>query len=95
VPEFDWPILRKNFPSEFENPVDPSVGPTDWNPLRVMVMAQKVLVYVGEVKTPALNVRKLGSLDRGQSGLWVGNGAMAISRTCGSLRQNDNQRPCS
>jgi hypothetical protein len=75
VPEFDWPILRKNFPSEFENPVDPSVGPTDWNPLRVVVTGQRVLVYVGAVKSPALDVRKLGSLDRGQVGLWVGNGS--------------------
>jgi hypothetical protein len=75
VPEFDWPILRKNFPSEFENPVDPSVGPTDWNPLRVMVRGQRILVYVGAVKSPALDVRKLGSLERGQVGLWVGNGS--------------------
>jgi hypothetical protein len=75
LPEFDWPILRKTFPSEFENPVDPSVGPTDWNALRAVVTAQRIQVFVGAVKSPTLDVRKLGSLDRGQIGLWVGNGS--------------------
>src|SRR5215210_4110670 len=35
-PDFDWPRLRKEFAEEFENPVDSSVGPTDWVPLRVV-----------------------------------------------------------
>jgi hypothetical protein len=73
VPEFDWPILRKSFPSEFENPVDPSVEPTGWNALRVVVAGQRVQIYVGTAKSAALDVRKLGSLGRGQVGLWVGN----------------------
>ena len=37
VPDYDWPRLRKEFPEEFENPVDASVAPTDWVPLRVVV----------------------------------------------------------
>jgi hypothetical protein len=48
---------------------------TGWNPLRVVVTGQRVQVYVGGVKSPTLEVRKLGSLDRGQVGLWVGNGS--------------------
>jgi hypothetical protein len=75
VPEFDWPRLRKEFPEEFENPVDKSVAPTDWVPLRVVVRAATVQIFVGAVKTPTLEVRKLGTLDRGQVGLWVGNGS--------------------
>ncbi len=73
VPDFDWPRLRKEFPSEFENPVDPSVAPTDWVPLRVVVTGRMVQVYVGAAKSPTLEVRKLGSQDRGMVGLWVGN----------------------
>lgn len=73
APDYDWPRLRKEFPEEFENPVDPSVGPTDWVPLRVVVSGQKVQVYVGAVKMPTLEVRKLGSQDRGLIGLWAGN----------------------
>jgi hypothetical protein len=73
APDYDWPRLRKEFPEEFENPVDPSVAPTDWVPLRIVVKGQGIQIYVGTVKAPALEVRKLGSLDRGMVGLWVGN----------------------
>lgn len=75
VPDYDWPRLRKEFPEEFENPVDASVTPTDWVPLRLVVNGQKVQIYVGQAKSPALEVRKLGTLDRGLVGLWVGNGS--------------------
>jgi hypothetical protein len=72
-PDFDWPRLRKEFAEEFENPVDPSVAPTDWLPLRVVVKGQTVQIFVGAVKAPTLEARKLGSLTRGMLGLWVGN----------------------
>lgn len=75
VPDFDWPRLRKEFPEEFENPVDTSVTPTGWVPVRLVVSADAVQIYVGAVKTPTLEVRKLGSLDRGAVGLWAGNGS--------------------
>jgi hypothetical protein len=74
-PEFDWPRLRKEFPEEFENPVDASIVPTDWVKLRVVVDGSKRQIYVGPVKDVTLEVRKLGQLDTGQVGLWVGNGS--------------------
>lgn len=73
VPDYDWPRLRKEFPEEFENPVDPSVAPTDWVPLRLVVKGQTVQIYVGKVTAPTLEVRKLGKLERGMVGLWTGN----------------------
>lgn len=73
VPDYDWPRLRKEFPSEFENPVDASVAPTDWVPLRIVVKGATVQVYVGAVQSPTLEVRRLGTLDRGAIGLWTGN----------------------
>jgi hypothetical protein len=73
LPDYDWPRLRKEFPEEFENPVDSSVVPTDWVPLRIAVKGQTIQIYVGKVKNPTLEVRKLGSHDRGLIGLWVGN----------------------
>jgi len=75
LPDFDWPRLRKEFPEEFENPVDPSIVPTDWVKLRVVVQGSKVQIYVGRIKEVTLQVRKLGSMDGGQVGLWVGNGS--------------------
>jgi hypothetical protein len=73
VPDFDWPRLRKEFPEEFENPVDASLVPTGWIPLRVVVKDAKIQVYAGAATTPTLEARKLGSHDRGMIGLWVGN----------------------
>ena len=72
-PDYDWPRLRKEFPEEFENPVDASIVPTDWVPLRIVVSAQKVQIFVGPATSPTLEVRKLGELTRGAVGLWVGN----------------------
>ena len=72
-PDYDWPRLRQEFPEQFENAVDPAVGPTDWVPLRIVVKAQTVQVFVGPAKSPTLDVRKLGAIDRGMIGLWTGN----------------------
>jgi hypothetical protein len=73
LPKFDFQDLRDEFPEEFENPVDASIVPTDWVKLRVVVEGSKVQIYVGPVEAVALEVRKLGQLDGGQVGLWVGN----------------------
>jgi hypothetical protein len=73
VPEFDWPLLREKFPEEFERPVVASAEPTGWVPLRVSVRAGRIEVFAGGVTSPTMEVRKLGRLDRGQIGLWVGN----------------------
>jgi hypothetical protein len=72
LPDYD-PRLRKEFPSEFENPVDASVAPTEWVPLRLVVTGSMIQIYVGKVASPSLEARKLGSLDHGAVGLWVGN----------------------
>jgi hypothetical protein len=73
VPDYDWPRLRKEFPEEFENPVDQSIVPTDWVPLRLVVKGRQIQIYVGSVTSPTLEVRKLGGADRGMVGLWAGN----------------------
>jgi hypothetical protein len=73
LPGFDYDRLRKDFPEEFENPVDASIGPNDWVKLRVTVGGDKVQIYAGSGKGVTLEVRKLGQLYGGQVGLWVGN----------------------
>ena len=73
LPKFDFQVLRDEFPEEFENPVDASLVPTDWVRLRVLVEGSKVQIFVGPVKQVTLEVRKLGQLDTGQVGLWLGN----------------------
>ncbi len=73
LPKFDFQDLRDEFPEEFENPVDASIVPTDWVKLRVVVEGSKVQIHVGSAEKVALGVRKLGQLDGGHVGLWVGN----------------------
>lgn len=73
LPKFDFQDLRDEFPEEFENPVDASLEPAGWVKLRVVVDASKVQIHVGSATDVALEVRKLGQLDGGQVGLWVGN----------------------
>ena len=73
VPKFDFQDLRDQFPEEFENPVDASIVPTDWVKLRVVVEGSRVQIHVGSAEEVTLGVRKLGQLDGGQVGLWVGN----------------------
>ncbi len=73
LPDYRWSRLRKEFPEEFENPVDASLEPNDWVPLRVVVKSQTVEIYVGRATSPTLEVRKLGQHDRGMIGLWADN----------------------
>jgi hypothetical protein len=47
--------------------------PTGWVPLRIVVKGQTIQVFVGGVKAPTLEVRKLGQHDRGMIGLWMGS----------------------
>jgi hypothetical protein len=75
LPKFDFQDLRDEFPEEFENPVDAAIVPTEWAKLRVVVEGSKVQIHVGSTKEVTLGVRKLGPLDGGQVGLWVGNGS--------------------
>jgi hypothetical protein len=76
LPDFDWAPLRKQFPEEFENPVDASLAPADWVRLRLVVRERDVQIYAGQVETPTLEVRKLGQLEGGMIGLW-GSGDFA------------------
>ena len=75
MPDYDWPKLRQDFSEEFENPVDGSVNPTAWVRLRLVIDGARIRIYVGEVTSPTLEVRKLGAYDRGLVGLWAGNGS--------------------
>jgi hypothetical protein len=73
LPDYDWPRLRKEFPEEFENPVDASIVPTDWVPLKIVTKGKTIQIFVGTGGSPALEVRKLGQDNRGMVGLWAGN----------------------
>ena len=76
-----WPRLRKEFPEEFENPVEQSLVPTDWVRLRIVVDGSRVRICAGQIKTATLDVRKLGQLDGGMVACGRGTTAKRTSRT--------------
>jgi hypothetical protein len=77
LPDYPWPRLRKEFPEEFENPVDQSIEPTGWVPLRIVSKGKAVQIYVGRGTAPTLEVRRLGQHDRGLVGLWTDSNSIA------------------
>ena len=77
-PDYDYSRLRAKFPEEFEHAVDPSVAPTAWIPLRVVVHDGRVRVFVGQGSPLAIDVRELRTAARGQVGLYVDNGSDGV-----------------
>lgn len=77
-PDYDYSRLRAKFPGEFEHAVDPSVAPTAWIPLRIVVSDKRVRVFVGRGTALALDVRELRAAARGQVGLYVDNGSDGV-----------------
>ena len=75
-PDYDYSRLRAKFPEEFEHAVDPSIAPTAWIPLRIVVHDGRVRVFVGQAL--ALDVRELRAAARGQVGLYVDNGSDGV-----------------
>ena len=71
LPDFDWARLRKEFPEEFENPVDASLVPTEWVRLRLVVRDCDVQVYQGRSRRPR---SKCASSDNSK-GAWSVYGA--------------------
>lgn len=78
MPGDDYARLRNTFPGEFEKAVDPSVVPTAWNRLRLVVRNGRVQAFVGKADTPALDVRELHPETHGQVGLYVDNGSDGV-----------------
>lgn len=78
MPEHDYARLRTDFPGEFEKAIDPSVSPTAWNRLRLVVGNGRVQAFVGNMNAPALDARALLPATGGQVGLYVDNGSDGV-----------------
>ncbi len=74
-PDFPWHVLRKEFPEQFENPVNPVPNPEDYFHAKVVVEWPMVSVYVNNAKDPSLNVKMKSEFKNGKVGFWVGNGS--------------------
>lgn len=74
-PDYGYSRLRQQFPNQFEHSVEPSIAPTAWIPMRVVIRDSRVRVFVGSGDTPALDARQLRAGAGGQVGLFVDNGS--------------------
>ncbi|MGV3560837.1 hypothetical protein [Larkinella arboricola] len=72
LPKHDWPVLRKEFPDQYEKGIDPAPDPNDWFHARIVVDNETIRVFVNDNATPSLTVRKLSDRREGNVGLWVG-----------------------
>lgn len=73
LPSFDWEVLRKDRPGEFEKAVVPAPDPNAWFHARIEVGAEEVRVFVDRSPTPSLVVPRLTRESSGGVGIWVGN----------------------
>ena len=74
-PDHDWPVLRKNFPDQYEQPIESAPDPNGWFHARIVVEKETVSVFVNENAKPSLIVKKLNDRRDGKIGLWVGSGS--------------------
>ncbi|RRB06566.1 hypothetical protein [Larkinella rosea] len=75
IPGFDWPTLRKDFPDQYEQFIEPAPDPTGWFHVRLVVEKETIRVFVNDHSTPSLAVKKLNDRIDGKIGLWVGAGS--------------------
>ncbi|MGH9962708.1 MAG: hypothetical protein ACREBC_37270, partial [Pyrinomonadaceae bacterium] len=75
LPTHTWSKLRSNSPGEFESSVSESLDPNGWVHLRLEVFDNRVQAFVGDARTPTLEVERLSSPGDGLVGLWVGGGS--------------------
>ena len=75
LPQYDWSRLRTQFPGKYENAVSPVPDPNDWFHVKIVVMGEKIIVFVNGNTIPSLTVTPLVHRSGKQLGFWVGNGA--------------------
>ena len=73
LPVYTWQKLRSDHPGQYEQAVNPPPDPNAWFRARVVIANPKASVFVGDAKTPCLEVNLLNDRKKGLVGLWVGN----------------------
>jgi hypothetical protein len=73
LPEYDWSVLRQNYPGKYENALVNAINPESWFHAKVVVDKDKITVYVNDDTKPSLVVKPLNDRTTGEIGFWVGN----------------------
>lgn len=74
-PAYDWSLLRRTHPNQYEAALHPAPDPLSWFHVRCVVKDSTVSVYVNGSDQPSLTVHKLNERTDGIIGFWVGNGS--------------------
>lgn len=73
VPSHEWRRLRTEHPGTYEAAIASPPAPDDWVHLRLELDGPTVRVFIDDVSEPALVVDRIGDVERGWVGLWVGH----------------------
>ena len=73
VPSHEWRRLRTQHPGQYEAAITPPPEPDSWVHLRVELEGPTVRVFVNRAPEPTLVVDRIGAVEKGWVGLWVGH----------------------
>lgn len=68
-PNYDWPLLRKEFNSMYEKGIENPPNAEDWVTLSLWISDDEVKVFINNATKPALVVKKLNTIKSGYIGL--------------------------
>ena len=73
VPSHEWRRLRTDHPGQYEAAIASPPSPDAWIHLRLELDGPTVRVFIDRVSEPALVIDRIGVVERGWIGLWVGH----------------------
>jgi len=73
VPSHEWRRLRTEHPGQYEAAIATPPAPDAWVHLRLELDGPTVRVFINRVSEPALVIDRIGVVERGWIGLWVGH----------------------
>jgi len=75
VPSHEWYRLRTEHPGQYEAAIASPLDPDAWVHLRLELDGPTVRVFIDRASEPSLVVDRIGAVERGWIGLWVGHGS--------------------
>ena len=73
VPSHEWYRLRTEHPGQYEAAIVPSPSSEAWVHLRLELDGPTVRVFIDNASEPSLVVDRIGAVEKGWIGLWVGH----------------------
>jgi hypothetical protein len=74
LPKYPWSKLREQSPDKYEDVINPVPDTGTWFHVRLVISKEKISCYVNESKNPCMTVGKLGNLENGMLGFFIGTG---------------------